>query len=336
MSRDDLLEDFASWLITARRRSPQTVEAYLREARNLKEWLDLRKVSLAAASTQDIMEWLVFRRGQDSAEGSGKSGAVGARTLSRIISGTRGLYRFIRLEGIRDDDPVELLEMPGKEKSIPQVFNSNEVDTLLAAIDTGTHSGLRDRALFELIYSCGLRISEASQLSFDMVYMDERIIRILGKRNKERIVPFGEEAARWLKQYLEDARPALEKMPRNSFIFLNRLGRQLSRKGIWKRFDELCKLTGFSGKPHTLRHSFATQLLAGGADLRTVQELLGHSDIATTQIYTHIDRDGLAKVHRKGFPARNSPEMKKNETGSGKTASKMSSRSVLSIERSIK
>jgi integrase/recombinase XerD len=160
---------------------------------------------------------------------------------------------------------------------------------------------MRDRALFELIYSCGLRISEAAGLTFDRLYLKERLLRVLGKRKKERIVPFGDEARRWLLRYLEEARPHFEKGRRSELVFLNQEGKGISRKGIWKRFSGIRAVSGVEAKVHTFRHSFATHLLAGGADLRTVQELLGHSDISTTQIYTHIDEESLQGYHKEYF-----------------------------------
>ncbi len=290
----DSIDGYGAWLLAARRRSPLTLDAYLREARGLEARLRERGVPVESATTQDVLEYLVARR----------ASGVGARTLARIVSGLRGYYKFLRIEGMRQDDPTELLETPRRERALPDVFKPAEVDSILAAVDVSQPAGLRDRALFELIYSCGLRISEAAGLTFDMLYLEERIIRVTGKRRKERIVPFGDDAAAWLRRYLAEGRPALEKGPRSDRVFLNRSGKGISRKGVWKRFDGLRELSGVAGKPHTLRHSFATHLLAGGADLRTVQELLGHADIATTQIYTHVDEDALGQAHADCFPRR--------------------------------
>jgi len=292
----DPVSRYGAWLLTARRRSPLTLEVYLREARLLESWLHGRALSLETAQTSDLLAYLVNRKV------SGSETALKSRTMARILSGLRGLFRFMRQEGLRADDPTELLESPRQERSLPDVIKAVDVDRMLAAIDVGSPGGLRDRALFELIYSCGLRISEAASLSFGMLFIGERIIRVTGKRRKERIIPFGEEAARWLAAYLAEGRPALERSPRNDRIFLNRSGRGISRKGIWKRFSELRLVSGVDGKVHTLRHSFATHLLAGGADLRTVQELLGHADISTTQIYTHVDADDLGQAHADFFP----------------------------------
>lgn len=296
MTGRDPVSRYGAWLLAARRRSPLTLDAYLREARLLESWLGERASTLETATTSDLLEYLVNRKV------SSPDAALKSRTMARILSGLRGLFRFMRQEGLRADDPTELLESPRQERSLPDVIKAVDVDRMLAAIDVESPGGLRDRALFELIYSCGLRISEAASLSFGMLFLGERIIRVTGKRRKERIIPFGEEAARWLTTYLAEGRPALERSPRNDRIFLNRSGRGISRKGIWKRFSELRLISGVDGKVHTLRHSFATHLLAGGADLRTVQELLGHADISTTQIYTHVDAEDLGKAHADFFP----------------------------------
>lgn len=297
MNERPILQRYSAWLLAARRLSPLTLDVYLREARSLESWLDGRSLSLPLVSSIDLLSYLVGRRSQ----------GLSARTMARIVSSLRTLFKFLRMEGVRADDPSELLETPRQEKNLPDVYKAEDIEKILAAIDLSTPGGLRDRALFELIYSCGLRISEAASLSFEMLFMEERILRITGKRQKERIVPFGEEAAAWLKRYLEEARPVLagsglDQYRRTSRIFLNRVGKGITRKGIWKRFSELRVSSGVNGKVHGLRHSFATHLLAGGADLRTVQELLGHADITTTQIYTHVDADALHAVHDEFFP----------------------------------
>jgi integrase/recombinase XerD len=292
MRQLDSVERYGNWLLTTRRRSPLTREVYVREARALASWLAGSGAGLESANVEQVLEYLAHRR----------ASGLSSRTMARIISSIRGLYKYLRLEGLRSDDPTELLESPRQEKTLPDVIRAQDVNSMLDAIDISTAGGLRDRALFELIYSCGLRISEASALGFDSLYLKERFIRVVGKRRKERILPFGEEASRWLERYLAEARPALGKGRRSDRVFLNRAGKGISRKGVWKRFSELRVASGIDGKVHSLRHSFATHLLAGGADLRTVQELLGHADISTTQIYTHVDADDLAVAHEAYFP----------------------------------
>lgn len=292
MAGRDSIDRYGAWLLAARRRSPLTLEAYVREARALASWLGERGLLVETAAVADVLEYLAFRR----------AAGLSPRTMARIMSGIRGFFKYLRLEGLRPDDPTELLESPRQERSLPDVIRADDVNLMLGSIDVSTPGGLRDRALFELIYSCGLRISEAASLTFDSLYLKERFIRVVGKRRKERILPFGDEARAWLARYLEEGRPALEKGRRSDRVFLNRSGAGISRKGVWKRFSELRTTSGVDGKVHSLRHSFATHLLAGGADLRTVQELLGHADISTTQIYTHVDAEDLAVAHEAYFP----------------------------------
>jgi integrase/recombinase XerD len=315
---DELATRYRAYIIAARKRSPLTAEVYLREAAMLERFLSERGVRAEEASSAELLGYLVWRQagsregapraeaakrasekgGLESAE---RSVALSRKTMARVVSSLHAFYRFMRLEGIRPDDPSELIETPKQERALPAVLALEEVDRFLATIDISSPRGLRDRALFEIIYSCGLRISEAANLSFDRLYLKERVIRVIGKGRKERLVPFGEEAALWLCRYIEEGRPSLAK-GRSEKVFLNQAGKGISRKGIWKRFDGLREASGVTAKVHTFRHSFATHLLAGGADLRTVQELLGHSDISTTQIYTHIDPESLQDYHRDYFP----------------------------------
>ena len=304
---DELLSGYRGYLIAARKRSPLTAEVYLREASLLERFLDERGANPIEATSAELLGFLVWRQtggalAAASAEGDAATPTgLTRKTMARVVSSIHAFYKFMRLEGIRIDDPSELIETPKQERSLPSVLAPEEVDRFLASIDPSTPRGLRDRALFELIYSCGLRISEAADLTFDRLYLRERVIRVIGKGKKERLVPFGDEASAWLGRYIEEGRPALEK-GRSDRVFLNQAGKGISRKGIWKRFDGLRDASGVDAKVHTFRHSFATHLLAGGADLRTVQELLGHSDIATTQIYTHIDPESLQDYHRDYFP----------------------------------
>jgi len=312
-----LLTRFRGHLLSARRRSPLTAEVYLREAACLLSWLQDRGLDVAGAGSADILAYLVARQGgavspasHNQGPGSRSAGpeepsaTLSRKTMARVISSVHAFFKFMRLEGLRADDPAELIETPKQERSLPTVLAPGEVDRFLSTLDGEDPRSLRDRALFELIYSCGLRISEAASLSFDQLYLEERVIRVIGKRKKERIVPFGAEAATRLSIYLEKGRPSLVKGVRSDKVFLSQGGRGISRKGIWKRFDMARQVAGVDAKVHTFRHSFATHLLAGGADLRTVQELLGHSDISTTQIYTHIEPEALGDYHDEYFPRR--------------------------------
>ncbi|HAP54457.1 MAG: tyrosine recombinase XerD [Spirochaetia bacterium] len=283
---------YRAHLLLVRKRSALTAESYVRELENLERFLAERGKNPQGADGEDLLSFLVFRQRQ----------GLSRTTMARLVASLHSLYKFMKMEGLRRDDPSQLIRTPRQERTLPEVLRPEEVDKFLASIDLSTPNGLRDRALFELIYSCGLRISEAASLSFDRLYMKEKLLRVVGKRKKERIIPFGDDAHYWLKRYLDEGRPSLEKKRKTALVFLNQEGEGISRKGIWKRFAGIRSVAGVSAKVHTFRHSFATHLLAGGADLRTVQELLGHSDISTTQIYTHIEEDALQNYHREYFP----------------------------------
>ncbi len=291
----DVVEEFQGYLISELRLSPRTVETYVREVRLFIEYVDAENTALATIDARSISRYLIGRTHGDD--------GVGQRTLARILSSIRSFFRYLTLEGRRPDNPAVLLEMPRAHRHLPDVLGVEEIDRLLDAIDLSKAVGLRDRALFELIYSCGLRVSEASELTFSQMDLEEGLIRIRGKGNKERIVPVGEHAVEWLTRYLSNGRNELRSSSVSTDrVFLNNRGQGLSRKGVWKRFREVCDTIGVEAKVHTLRHSYATHLLAGGADLRAVQELLGHSDITTTQIYTHLDREDLKRYHEQFHP----------------------------------
>ncbi|MFW6312558.1 MAG: site-specific tyrosine recombinase XerD [Spirochaetota bacterium] len=292
MVPEQLLLQFEDYLTAGLRLSRQTVATYLRDCRGFVTWANANDLEARSVTTAEIIDFLIMRQ-QDE--------GIDQRTIAKTISALRSLFGYLVLEKVRDDNPATLIELPRAAYRVPGVLEVEEIERLLAAIEIDGPLGLRDRALFELIYSCGLRISEAVDLSVDRLFLAERLIRVQGKGDKERLVPMGEYAHHWLKRYLAEARPLLARRP-VSALFLNNRGQQLSRKGMWKRFREIAERAGVEAKVHTLRHSFATHLLEGGADLRAVQELLGHADISTTQIYTHVDKDELATYHADYHP----------------------------------
>jgi len=287
-----LVRRFQAYLLSTRRRSILTADVYIREIEMLETFLLKYGKTPLDASGEDLLTYLVYR----------SQSGLQRTTMARIVASIHSFYRFCLNEKFRTDDPSIQIRTPRQDRNLPDVLAPESVEHVLDSIDISTPNGLRDRALFELIYSCGLRISEAAGLTFQQLYLEEKLLRVLGKRHKERLVPFGDEALYWLKKYLAEARPLLEKNGKSDFVFLNQEGRGISRKGIWKRFSQIRAKSGIKAKVHTFRHSFATHLLAGGADLRTVQELLGHTDIATTQIYTHIDEASLGMYHKEYFP----------------------------------
>ncbi len=282
---------FSDYLTVELRLSVGTVETYVREASLLLDYAREEGTTVAEIGIDSLIEYLVARQ-----TGAG----VDQRTIAKVVSSLRAFFQYLVLDGVRKDNPALLVELPKMAQRVPGVLEVDQVEAILDSIDTTTPLGLRDRALFELIYSCGLRVSEAVELSLDHVYLREGLIRVFGKGKKERLVPVGREAAKHLSLYLDHGRPRLIKPGVGKAVqavFLNHTGRPLSRKGIWKRFRDVADRVGVDAKVHTLRHSFATHLLAGGADLRAVQELLGHADISTTQIYTHVGKDDLHRKH---------------------------------------
>jgi len=287
-----LVRRFQAYLLSTRRRSVLTADVYIREIEMLESFLSRQGRTPLDATGEDLLSYLVVR----------SQSGLQRTTMARIVASLHSFYRFCLSEKLRSDDPSIQIRTPQQDRNLPDVLDPESIEHVLESIDIATPNGLRDRALFELIYSCGLRISEAAGLTFQQLYLEEKLLRVLGKRRKERLVPFGEEALSWMTRYLTEARPLLEKHGKSDFVFLNQEGKGISRKGIWKRFSQIRAKSGVKAKVHTFRHSFATHLLAGGADLRTVQELLGHTDIATTQIYTHIDEASLGMYHKEYFP----------------------------------
>jgi integrase/recombinase XerD len=272
--------------------SHRTVEEYLRETHQLDTVRGEQGWDCSTLGHAEVIEYLGQRR----------AGGAGPRTSARILSILRNWFDFLQFQHLRSDNPLDLVESPKLLPVTPEVFSLVEVEKLLDAIPQQTPEGLRDRTLFELIYSAGLRVSEATGLTLDRLYLVEGVVRVTGKGDKDRFVPLGSQVLQWLARYLEEARPRLAKQKRSMAVFLNFRGDDLSRKGIWKNFKLYAVKAGLEGKVHTLRHSFATHLLAGGADLRSVQELLGHVSINTTQIYTHVDQGELGRQHHKFHP----------------------------------
>lgn len=291
-----LLQIYRDYLAIERHYSDATVDTYAGVVARFMNYLSEAGISPVEVDEGQISFWLMNQR---TSEGL----LPDPRTAARGISALRSFFRFLVLEDLRKDNPALLLERPRPGRRLPDTMSLEEVETFLEQIDIASPLGLRDRALFELIYSCGLRVSEACGLSLDRYYPQDLVVRIVGKGDAERFVPMGEAAKEQLDSYLSFGRPRLVSMrhPTNA-VFLNHRGRPLSRKGMWKRFKEIALEAGVEGKIHTLRHSFATHLLEGGADLRSVQELLGHRDITTTQIYTHVAEGGLHRAHREFHP----------------------------------
>jgi integrase/recombinase XerD len=226
-------------------------------------------------------------------------------SAARYYSSIKGFFNYLFSNKYIEANPVEKVSPPKLSRSLPSVLTVEEVDAILSKPVVEAKLGLRDKGVLEVLYACGLRVSELIGLRISDLFWDEEIIRVLGKGSKERLVPIGSSAVKWTKKYLIKSRPLLAKKTKSeNIVFLNSRGTKLSRMGIWKLVDRYVKEAGIKKEvhPHTFRHSFATHLLEGGADLRAVQEMLGHADISTTQIYTHIDRDYIKQVHKQFHP----------------------------------
>lgn len=229
---------------------------------------------------------------------------LAATSVQRSLSCLRGYFAFVVSEGAITVDPTELLEGPRSARYLPSVLSVDEVVAVLDAVDITVRGGVRDRAMLETLYATGMRVSELAAFTFEQLVAEEGFVRIFGKGSKERLVPIGETAIQWIERYRTEERDLFVKPGTDSTVFLNMRGGALSRMGIWKLIQKYVVAAGVTKhvSPHTFRHSFATHLLEGGADLRSVQEMLGHADIVTTEIYTHVDREYLKEVHRSFHP----------------------------------
>lgn len=227
-------------------------------------------------------------------------------SVARAISAVRGLHKFVMVEGDTLADPSENVELPRRARTLPDVLSVDDIDAILSAPDVETIYGLRDRAILETFYATGMRVTELRTLTAAQLLFEYGLVRVIGKGNKERLVPIGRSAQKWIERYRRDARPSLLKSSARGgdALFLSSRGAPLSRNALWKMSKAYALRAGIAADvhPHTFRHSFATHLLEGGADLRAVQEMLGHEDITTTQIYTHVDREYLREVHRTHHP----------------------------------
>ena len=274
--------------------SQNTVDAYRRDLLAFAAWLSQFEIDLAAATRQDILRY----QSQRMREGRK------VRSEARLLSTLRRFYRYLLREDIRDSDPTAQIESPRLGRPLPASLTEQEVDELLAQPDTEDIVGLRDRTMLEVLYATGLRVSELVALTFEQVNMRQGLVRCVGKGNKERLVPLGEIALDWLQQYLYESRPGLLNGKVTDDLFPTRRGKSMTRQAFWYLIKRYAQQAGIEKdlSPHTLRHAFATHLLNHGADLRVVQLLLGHSDLSTTQIYTHVAKERLKQLHSSHHP----------------------------------
>jgi len=282
------LKGFKAYLQLEKSLSGNSVDAYLHDAEKLSQYLEISGLSLSPGQVelsrlQDFLQWIAEL-------------GISARSQARIISGLRAFYKYLLLENEVSADPTELLESPRLGRKLPSTLSLPEIDQLIHAIDLSTDEGKRNKAILETLYGCGLRVSELVTLRISNLFFPDGFIRVIGKGDKERLVPVGDIAQNEIRHYLTDVRTHIPvKKGQEDIIFLNRRGSGLSRVMVFTIIKNLAEKAGIRKKisPHTFRHSFATHLVEGGADLRAVQEMLGHESITTTEIYTHLDREYL-------------------------------------------
>lgn len=288
-----LADRFISHLRVERGLADNTIQSYSRDLIRFLGHLEKRRLSPVRATRNDITEYI------ESLEGS-----LSLRSISRAVSALKMFFRFLINEGKLTENPTRLLDSIKLPQRLPGILSGEEVDLLLSGPDPSSSLGMRDRAMLELLYATGLRVSELTGLRMVNINLEAGHVRTIGKGTKERMVPMGEKARDALKAYIHEGRPGLLKGRNSPVLFVNSRGRQMSRQGFWKIIKNYGIIAGIKKRitPHSLRHSFASHLLEGGADLRSVQVMLGHADISTTQIYTHVTRERLKQVHERFHP----------------------------------
>lgn len=291
----EFIDAFLNYLSVERGLARNTIISYRQDLRMYADFLKGRFADpLSRMTKNDISDFLL----------SQKDKGMQVNSISRRLAAIRMFHRFLLRELLAKSDPTSLIDSPKLFKRIPETLSLDEVESLLAQPDSKSVQGIRDKAILETLYATGMRVSEAVDLKKDGVNFDIGFLRCIGKGNKERIIPLGKKAVAGLTRYLTASRPKMLKKKESEFMFLNRSGNKISRQSLWKMIKRYARLARIKTpiKPHSLRHSFATHLLERGADLRSVQEMLGHSNISTTQIYTHVNKDRLKTIHRMFHP----------------------------------
>lgn len=292
---DTLTDQYLNYLLVEKGLSAKTLDSYGSDMAMYLSFLEENKINnIAGADTPVILKHLISMR----------NAGLGARSRARHLVTIRGFYRFLVQEKLLKHDPTRLIDLPKSGLKLPDVLSVEEIRLLLSIPDTNTPTGSRDAAMIELLYAAGLRVSELINLKLQDVNMEAGFVRVFGKGSKERVVPIGLFAKEKISDYLKTARPLILKNIASRYLFVARAGKPMTRQGFWKLIKRYALKAGFNKKitPHSLRHSFASHLLEGGADLRAVQLMLGHVDISTTQIYTHVAREHLKKIHEKFHP----------------------------------
>ena len=293
---NQFLQEYLAYLKLEKNLSIQSVNSYSSDINKFLNYISDQSIAdLNTINTKNVSEYFELMRDL----------GISTSTTSRYLSAVKGFFKYLSSQEYIEKDPVEVLSSRISGRKLPTVLSFLEIEKLLQAPDITDKFGLRDKAILELFYSCGLRVSELINLKISDLYFSDGVIRVLGKGSKQRIIPIGSSAVKWIAEYIKTVRPLFEKkMKSENIIFLNNRGTKLSRMGVWKIVAKYVKIAEIEKEfhPHTFRHSFATHLLEGGADLRAVQEMLGHADISTTQIYTHIDREFVKQMHMDFHP----------------------------------
>jgi integrase/recombinase XerD len=291
----ELIDTFLNYLSVERGLSRNTLISYQDDLRSYIDFIINRHIDALSKTTKnDIIDFMLYQ----------KDKGLAANSIARHLAAIKVFYRFLVRERILKTDPTSLIDSPKLWKKIPETLSLNEVDALLNQPNVRDRQGIRDRAILETLYATGMRVSEAVNLKLDNINLDIGFLRCIGKGNKERVIPLGKKAIISLKRYLGISRPQLLKKKESEFLFLSRLGKKISRQSLWKIIKRYARGAKIKKpiSPHILRHSFATHLLERGADLRSVQEMLGHANISTTQIYTHINKERLKAIHKMFHP----------------------------------
>jgi integrase/recombinase XerD len=294
-SMEQLLDQFLQYLIVEKGLSRNTIEAYGLDLTRFLDYLKGRGIKEPRGIGKfEVRGFLLSLRRKN----------LSAKSIRRDLSAIRTFFKFLIQEGILEINPIDDLESPQASKKLPEILSLNEIERLLEQPDLQTRLGIRDRAMLEMLYATGMRVSELTRLPTHQVNLEGGYVLLYGKGSKERIVPLGSEAMNWVTLYLSTARGLLAKTKQSPFLFINRSGKGMSRQGFWKNLRDYARKAGLRKRitPHLLRHSFASHLLERGADLRSVQMMLGHVDISTTQIYTHVTGERLKKVHKQYHP----------------------------------
>ncbi|WP_077927584.1 site-specific tyrosine recombinase XerD [Wohlfahrtiimonas populi] len=289
-----LLSQFEETLYYQEGLQPLTLQSYLSDLQKLESYLAEQDAQLEQADTEILQEYIQLKLSEK----------ISPRSIARFVSAFKHFYDFLIVSQIREDNPARKLIVPKFTATLPESLSEDDVEALLNSHDLATPLGLRDRAMMELLYSCGLRVTELISLTMSQVNLQAGVVRLVGKGNKERLVPIGEVGIEWLEKYLDGARGELSKGNSTEWLFLSNRGDTMTRQAFWYVIKKTAQRVGISStiSPHTLRHAFATHLVNHGADLRVVQLLLGHSSLSTTQIYTHIAKERLKSIHQEHHP----------------------------------